>query len=75
MEEELRTEVRVRRERSIQLMVRWLEQQELANAGEGTPREALGEHEDRTEQDEDGAWPVESVEPGQRLVSEFFLRR
>ena len=75
MEEELRTEVRARRERSIRLMVRWLEQQELAIAEEGTPREPLVEHEDRTERDEDGARPVESVEPGQRLVSEFFLKR
>ena len=75
LEEEFRVEVRARRERSIRLMVQWLEQQELANAEEGTPRETLGKHEDRTERDQDGAWPVESVEPGQRLVSEFFLRR
>jgi len=84
LEEELRAEVRARRERSIRLMVRWLEQQELANSEEGTPREPVAESEERVGpsesegragQTEGGGENSESVEPGQRLLSEFFRTR
>ena len=94
MEEEVRVEVRARRERSIQIMVQWLEQQELANSEEGTPREPVVEAEGRVGRSEDvvgaiepagpgqpvlenkgraeEAGEVDSVEPRQRLLSEFF---
>ena len=97
LEEEVRAEVRARRQRSIQIMARWLEQQELANSKEGTPRETVVEAEDRVgrSQDEVGdlepagpgqpvaedsgrageAEKVDSVEPGQPLLSEFFRSR
>ena len=94
MEEEIRAEVRARRRRSIQVMAQWLEQQELANSEEGTPRELVVEAEDPMGGAKDEAVIVEPagtghpvldsgeggvedhlVEPGQRLLSEFFRSR
>jgi len=75
MEEKVRAEARARRARSIQVMARWLEEQERANAEEGTPRKPLGQDEGELVQAE-GVVSFEGlVEPGQRLMSEFFLRR
>ena len=59
LEEEVRAEVRARRQRSIQIMARWLEQQELANSEEGTPRETVVEAGDRVERSPDEAGVVE----------------
>ena len=94
MEEEVRAEVRVRRRRSIQKMAQWLEQQELANAEEGTPREPVVEAEGPAGGTEietvtaepaghgppvsacgEGGAQESLVEPGQRLLSEFFRSR
>jgi len=82
LEEEVRAEVRARRRRSIQKMAQWLEQQELANAEEGTPRELVvvieivaaepvGHGSPASVCGEGGA-QESLVEPGQRLLSEFF---
>ena len=94
MEEEVRAEVRARRRRSIQKMAQWLEQQELANAEEGTPRELVVEVEDSrgeakveavtaepaghgSPESDGGEGGVQEslIEPGQRLLSEFFESR
>jgi len=94
LEEEVRAEVRARRRRSIQKMAQWLEQQELANAEEGTPRELVVEVEDPKGEAKDEAVTAEPaghgspvsdggeggvqenlIEPGQRLLSEFFKSR
>ena len=75
MEEEIRAQVRARRARSIQLMARWLEEQERANAEEGTPWEPLGGDEGEPVQAVSSAPLAELVEPGQRLMSEFFRRQ
>ena len=94
LEEEVRAEIRARRRRSIKVMAQWLEQQELANSEEGTPRELVVEAEGRVGRSNDEVGVTEpagtgqpvgerggrdaeadSVEPGQRLLSEFFLRR
>ena len=94
MEEEVRAEVRARRRRSIQKMAQWLEQQELANAEEGTPRELVVEvegprggaeiqtvaagpagHGSPESDGGEGGAPKSLVEPGQRLLSEFFRSR
>ena len=73
------------------MMAQWLEQQELANSEEGTPRELVVEAEGPKVEAKDEAVTVEPagngppvsdggeggmqehlVEPGQRLLSEFF---
>ena len=74
MEEEVRAEVRARRARSIQVLARWLEEQERAKAEEGTPRESSGEFVGEPVL-VGGVVPLEEiVAPGQRLMSEFLLR-
>jgi hypothetical protein len=94
LEEEVRAEVRARRRRSIQKMAQWLEQQELANAEEGTPRELVVEvqglrggaeiqtvavepagHGSPVSVCGEGGAQESLVEPGQRLLSEFFRSR
>ena len=68
MEEEVRAEALARHEKSTRLTTEWLEQQELANSEEGTPRESVVETEGRLGPSEDVVGTVESAGPGPPVV-------
>ena len=67
MEEEVRTEILARHEKSTHSMTKWLQQQKLANSEEGTPREGEVESEN-SGQSEDAVGTFEPAGPGPSIV-------